>query len=93
MQAGFLVETVEHALQRSGQRVLLQLGRREGCDDPAHVGETVTGKCLDLAERAHGREVLRAVGFCVGEQPDRGQPLGDGVVDVPGDPGPFGDRT
>ena len=67
--------------------------RGERGDDAAHIGEAVTGEGLDLFEGARCVWVLGAAGSGVGEESDRGECLGDGVVYVAGDAGAFGDGT
>ena len=93
LEPGFVADTVEHALQRGGEGVVFEFRGGERGDDAAHIGEAVTGEGLDLFEGARCVWVLGAAGSGVGEESDRGECLGDGVVYVAGDAGAFGDGT
>lgn len=86
--AGLRAQPLEEPPDRGGQRRLLQRGRREGGDDAAGLLEVVDGGGLDLREQGFARGGVGRSG--AGQQHDRAQALGKGVVDVAGDAGALG---
>ena len=79
----------------AGSRCFLKGGGLQPADKIAGLGQVLRGGLLDGPEPVPGRggvPVLQRFFRRTGHQHDAGQPLGEGVVDFPGQPGPLGQR-
>lgn len=86
---GLVGKGVLETVQCLRQAVLRQQRGRQRADDAARLGEVGSGRGLDLGEQVgEGRGALDNR-TPTRKQQDRGEPLSEGVVDVPGQPGPF----